>query len=99
MVLQYDVCDVELPNPGNFPYPGKHQHPGKYLYPSFLQVFLYNLILGLPYPGKHLYPINFPYPIKTSISQVCIYFLKATIIRAAVQSCTSPHSMISKRCK
>ena len=43
MVLQYTVCDVELPNPGNFPYPGKFPHPG------YLQEFLQNLIPGLTY--------------------------------------------------
>ena len=44
VVLQYLVCDVELPNPGKYPYPG------------FIQKFIHDLILGLPYPGKFPYP-------------------------------------------
>ena len=46
MVIQYTVCDVELPNPGKCPYP------------RFLQGFLHYLILLLPYPGKFPYPIK-----------------------------------------
>ena len=46
MVLQYTVCDFELPNPENFPYP------------SFLQEFIHNLIPGLPYPGKFPYHVK-----------------------------------------
>ena len=47
MVLLYTVCDVELPNHGNF------QDPG------FLQGFIQNLILGLPYPGRFPYPFKY----------------------------------------
>ena len=50
MLSRYAVCDVELPNPGNFPYPG------------FLQVFIHRLILDLPYPGKiHIMGANLQY--------------------------------------
>ena len=56
MVLRYILCDFELPN------------PEKKLYPSFLQIFLHDLILYIPYPGK------FPYPIKSSILKSAYFF-------------------------
>ena len=58
VVLQYFVCDVELPNPGKYPYPG------------FIQKFIHDLILGLPYPGKFPYPGIFPYLVKAPIRKV-----------------------------
>ena len=58
MILQYIVCDVELPNSGKFSYTEFFPYPG------FLQVFLQDLIIGIPYPGKYLY--SFKYPIRKS---------------------------------
>ena len=60
MVLQYTVCDVELPNPVKFTNTG------------FLQGFLDNLIPGLLYPIKLQYILEnllilFFNPVKSSI--------------------------------
>ena len=54
------MCDVKIPNPGQFIYPGKCPYPG------FLSIgILHNLIPGLPYPGKSPYPVI--YSIHTSV--------------------------------
>ena len=45
MVLGYAMCDVEIPNPGNFSGYGKFLKPENFLYYLFLQEFLDNLIL------------------------------------------------------
>ena len=62
MVLQYTVCDCDIPNPGNFPYP------------RFLHIFLHILILGLPQSGEFSYPGKFPYPVKYSILKYAYLF-------------------------
>ena len=54
LVLQYTVCNFELPNTGKFPYYRKFPYHG------FLQGFLHDLIIGLPYPGKAPYPVKAP---------------------------------------
>ena len=79
MVVQYNVCDIELPYPLIFPF------PSLFPYPVNVQQFLNDLISGLPYPGLFPFPglfhfpvlfpctglfnfyILFPYPIKSSI--------------------------------
>ena len=68
MVLRYTGCDVELPNPENFPYPGKFPYPG------FLQGLLNDLILGFPHFGRFPYPGKFPYPVKASIRKSAYLF-------------------------
>ena len=47
MVIQYTVCDVELPNAVNF------------LYPVFIQGIIHNLIPNIPYNGKFPYPVKY----------------------------------------
>ena len=54
MVLQYTVCDVELPYPVFYVL--------FFSYPVFLQKYLQDLILCLTYHGLFPYPGLFLYP-------------------------------------
>ena len=53
MVLQYIVCDVDIPYCA-LSYPGFFSYP-VFPYPVFLQVFIQVLILGLQYCGLFPY--------------------------------------------
>ena len=67
MFLRCTLCDVELPNPGNFPYT------------SFLQVLVHNLGLDLQYPENLAYSQKFPDPIKVSILKSAYFFESSNI--------------------
>ena len=62
MVLQYNVCGVELPIPVIFHF------PGLFTYPFNIHDFLLNLSPDLPYPGL------FTYNLKALIPKPDYYF-------------------------